>query len=81
MLSPTPSVHPPLPFRPPPLPCSMSVTGLYVFLPLFFQYVQQKSAADSGIQMIPMMLSLPVAAAITGAYCLVSPSPLLQVVF
>lgn len=50
------------------LPCSagMSMTGGYVYLPIFFQLVMEKSAASSGVSMIPMMLGLPVGAIITG---------------
>lgn len=44
----------------------MSLTGGYVFLPIYFQLVQKQTASESGISMIPMMLGLPVGAVITG---------------
>jgi len=43
------------------------LTGCYVFLPLFFQYVLLQSASGSGVSMVPLMLGLPVGAMITGA--------------
>lgn len=44
----------------------MSMTGGYVYLPIFFQLVMEKSASQSGVSMIPMMIGLPFGAILTG---------------
>lgn len=45
----------------------MTVTGGYVYLPIFFEVIMEKSASGAGIQMIPMMFGLPFGAIIAGA--------------
>jgi hypothetical protein len=39
----------------------------YVYLPIFFQLTLGQNATESGVQMIPMMLGLPVGAILCGA--------------
>lgn len=59
--SPTVHIATTTPTRPP-----RAVTTDYVYLPILFQLVMGKSASGSGVAMIPLMLGLPVGAAITG---------------
>ena len=44
-----------------------AVTGPYIFLPIFFQIAKGASASQSGERMIPMMLAMPVGAALCSA--------------
>lgn len=50
-----------------------AMLGNYVYLPIFFQYVKLQTATQSGISMIPMMLSLPVGAMLSGALITTQP--------
>ena len=43
-----------------------AMMGTYVYLPIFFQSAKGQNASQSGTSMIPMMLSLPVGAMLSG---------------
>ena len=43
-----------------------AMMGTYVYLPIFFQTAKGQNASQSGTSMIPMMLSLPVGAMLSG---------------
>jgi MFS family permease len=51
----------------------INMLGSYVYLPIFFQQVMLQNATQSGASLIPMALSLPVGAMISGALITLRP--------
>ena len=51
----------------------INMLGSYVYLPIFFQQVMLQNATQSGASLIPMALSLPVGAMISGALITLQP--------